>query len=67
MNVLIEGVGVSITLLSYRNRMDFGLTADRDLLPDVWALKDEMITELQEMALELGVIEPAKPRRRKKA
>lgn len=69
-NVLIEGVGVSITLLSYLDRMDFGLTADRELMPDVWALKDEMIEELEEMALELGVVKPkpkAKPRRKKKA
>ena len=27
--------GLSITLLSYEDRIDFGLTADRELLPDV--------------------------------
>ena len=49
-NVLIEGLGLSITLLSYQDRLDFGLTADRELVPDVWDLKDDLEAELAELA-----------------
>ena len=44
--VLLDGVGLSITLLSYEDNLDFGLTADRELLADVWDLADEMRAEL---------------------
>jgi hypothetical protein len=54
-NVLLDGVGLSITLLSYEDRLDFGLTADRELLPDVWSLAAEMRDELDSLATELGI------------
>jgi diacylglycerol O-acyltransferase len=54
-NVLLDGVGLSITLLSYHDRLDFGLTADRELLPDVWCLALEMQQELETLAAEFGV------------
>lgn len=54
-NELLDGLGLSITLLSYEDRLDFGLTADRELLPDVWHLADEMADELRTLAAELGV------------
>lgn len=54
-NVLLDGVGVSIALLSYRDRLDFGLTADRELLPDVWSLANELREELDTLAAEFGV------------
>ncbi|MBX7433962.1 wax ester/triacylglycerol synthase family O-acyltransferase [Mycobacterium sp. Y57] len=54
-NVLLDGVGLSITLLSYQNRLDFGLTADRELLPDVWRLADEMREELAILDAGVGV------------
>ncbi|MET0521945.1 MAG: WS/DGAT domain-containing protein [Jiangellaceae bacterium] len=64
-NVLIEGLGLSITLLSYQDRLDFGLTGDRELVPDVWDLKNDLVAELAELADAIGVIAPAKasPRR----
>jgi diacylglycerol O-acyltransferase len=54
-NVLLDGLGLSITLLSYEDRLDFGLTADRELLPDVWHLADEMAQELHTLAAEVEV------------
>lgn len=54
-NVLLDGVGVSLTLLSYQDRLDFGLTADRDLVPDVWPLEHELRLELAELAAAAGV------------
>ncbi|MEK0933991.1 oxygenase MpaB family protein [Mycobacterium ulcerans] len=53
-NVLLDGMGLSITLLSYQDRLDFGLTADRELLPDVWHLADELAAELSALAAEVG-------------
>nr|WP_320668761.1 wax ester/triacylglycerol synthase family O-acyltransferase [Patulibacter sp. DM4] len=35
---ILDGVGLNITVFSYLDRVDFGLVADRDLLPDVAAL-----------------------------
>ncbi|MCB1290831.1 wax ester/triacylglycerol synthase family O-acyltransferase [Mycolicibacterium sp.] len=55
-NVLLDGVGLSITLLSYEDRIDFGLTADRELLPDVWCLADELADELRTLATEFEAL-----------
>ncbi|WP_202399134.1 wax ester/triacylglycerol synthase domain-containing protein [Gordonia mangrovi] len=64
-NVLIEGVGLSLTLLSYEDQLDFAFTADRELVPDVWQLVAEMRTELDLLAKEVGVADqgavPASP------
>jgi diacylglycerol O-acyltransferase / wax synthase len=54
-NVLIEGLGLSLTLLSYQADLDFGFTADRELVPDVWELVPEMRAELDALAAEFGV------------
>lgn len=54
-NVLLDGVGLSVTLLSYQDRLDFGLTADRELLPEVWCLAAELEDELDALAAELGI------------
>jgi WS/DGAT/MGAT family acyltransferase len=54
-NVLLDGVGLSITLLSYEDRLDFGLTADQELLPDVWCLAAELQDELATLASEVGI------------
>lgn len=36
-SAIIDGVGMNITLLSYRDRLDFGIVADRGVLDDAWA------------------------------
>ncbi|HEY5855419.1 MAG TPA: WS/DGAT domain-containing protein [Aldersonia sp.] len=54
-NVLIDGLGLSLTLLSYEDHLDFGLTADRALVPDVWHLETDMRAELDTLAKEFGV------------
>src|SRR4029078_8407918 len=35
-----DGVGLNITCLSYRDRVDFGIVADREQLDDAWPLMD---------------------------
>jgi diacylglycerol O-acyltransferase len=37
-SVVIDGVGLNITVMSYLDHLDFGIVADRDQVPDVWSL-----------------------------
>ena len=38
-----------MTVLSYGDHLDAGLTADRELVPDVWELADDLRVELEEL------------------
>jgi WS/DGAT/MGAT family acyltransferase len=42
MGPIIEGAGLNLTVLSYRDHVDFGFMAATRLVPDVWALADEV-------------------------
>ena len=42
-------MGLNITVHSYEDRLDFGLVADRDLVPDLWDLVDLHIEEVREL------------------
>jgi diacylglycerol O-acyltransferase len=48
-SVVIDGVGLNMTVLSYRDHMDFGIVADRDQVDDVWALMDGTSAALDEL------------------
>jgi diacylglycerol O-acyltransferase len=51
-SVVIDGVGLNITVMSYRDHMDFGIIADRDQVDDVWSLMDgteRALAELEEV------------------
>jgi hypothetical protein len=48
-SVILEGVGLNITVFSYQDRVDFGLIADRELIPDL----DHMIDSLNSALAEL--------------
>ena len=37
---MIDGVGLNITVMSYRDHVDFGIIADRDQIDDAWSLMD---------------------------
>jgi diacylglycerol O-acyltransferase / wax synthase len=37
-SVITDGMGLNITVMSYRGHLDFGILADRDQMPDVWKL-----------------------------
>jgi WS/DGAT/MGAT family acyltransferase len=37
-SVITDGMGLNITVMSYRGHLDFGVLADRDQMPDVWKL-----------------------------
>ena len=34
--MIVENMGLNITVFSYLDRIDFGLHVDPDLVPDVW-------------------------------
>lgn len=48
-STISDGVGLNITVQSYLDRMDFGLVADRDLVPDLWHLLDLHIDEIERL------------------
>jgi WS/DGAT/MGAT family acyltransferase len=45
-SVITDGMGLNITVMSYNGRMDFGIVADRDQMPDVDRLMDWLQDEL---------------------
>ncbi|MEJ7801246.1 MAG: wax ester/triacylglycerol synthase family O-acyltransferase, partial [Ilumatobacter sp.] len=45
-STISNGVGLNITVHSYEDRLDFGLVADRDLVPDLWDLVDLHVDEI---------------------
>ncbi len=45
-STIAEGMGLNITVHSYLDRLDFGLIADRELVPDLWELTDMHIDEI---------------------
>jgi diacylglycerol O-acyltransferase / wax synthase len=49
-NVLLDGLAASVTLLSYQDAMDLGITVERDHVPDIWDLVDDFVAELDAMA-----------------
>jgi diacylglycerol O-acyltransferase len=49
MGPLMEGVGLGVTVVSYRDAVAFGLMACPDLVPEVQELADEVHEELAEM------------------
>jgi diacylglycerol O-acyltransferase / wax synthase len=50
-SVITDGMGLNITVMSYCGKLDFGIVADRDQMPDLWRLMDWLDDELQELVL----------------
>ena len=45
-STIAPNMGLNITVHSYEDRLDFGLVADRDLVPDLWELVDLHVDEV---------------------
>lgn len=45
-STITSGMGLNITVHSYEDKLDFGLVADRDLVPDLWDLVDLHVEEV---------------------
>jgi hypothetical protein len=48
-SVVTDGMGLNITVMSYRGSMDFGIVADREQMPDVWKLMGWLREALDEL------------------
>jgi WS/DGAT/MGAT family acyltransferase len=48
-SAIIDGVGLNITVLSYQDRLDFGVVADRDMLDDAWEIIERLRASLDEL------------------
>jgi diacylglycerol O-acyltransferase len=48
-SVITDGMGLNITVMSYRGHLDFGLLADRDQMPDLWAVMHALEHALEEL------------------
>ena len=48
-SVITDGMGLNITVMSYRGHLDFGLVADRDQMPDLWKLLGWLGDGLEEL------------------
>ena len=57
-STIADGIGLNITVHSYLDRMDFGLIADRELVPDLWDMMDLHIAEIDRL-FEAAGIEPS--------
>lgn len=44
-----DGMGLNITVISYRDRLDFGLVSCRELVPDLWDLADDLVAAFEEL------------------
>ena len=49
MSVITDGMGLNITVMSYNGRLDFGIVADREQMPDVWLLVGWLGEALEEL------------------
>ena len=48
-SIVAEGQGLNMTVQSYLDNLDFGLVADRDLVPDLWDLCDGLSVAMDEL------------------
>jgi diacylglycerol O-acyltransferase / wax synthase len=51
-SAIADGVGLNMTVMSYRDRLDFGLVGDRDQIDDLWPLMrglEKALDEMEEM------------------
>ena len=62
-SAITDGVGLNMTVMSYDGKLDFGLVACREMVPDIWALLDHLSESLGEM-MELAAAETAPKKRR---
>jgi WS/DGAT/MGAT family acyltransferase len=49
-SVIADGIGLNITVMSYLDRLDFGLIADREAIPDLWTMIAGLRDELEALA-----------------
>jgi WS/DGAT/MGAT family acyltransferase len=55
-SLIVEAMGLNVTVISYIDRIDFGLAADPELVPDLWDMAEAIPAALAELleACDLG-------------
>jgi diacylglycerol O-acyltransferase / wax synthase len=48
-SVITDGMGLNITVMSYCGKLDFGIVADREQMPDLWSLNGWLGDALKEL------------------
>jgi diacylglycerol O-acyltransferase / wax synthase len=64
-SVVIDGVGLNMTVMSYRDKMDLGVVTDRNQIRDPWPLVEGWAQALDD--LEAAVAGPPRPRSRSRS
>ncbi len=54
-SIVTDGMGLNITVHSCLDRLDFGLVAARELVPDLWTLADYHIDEIDILSRAAGI------------
>jgi len=49
LSAITDGIGLNLTIISYMDRIDFGIVGDREEVPDVWFLADEIDRAYEEL------------------
>lgn len=55
-STIVHGQGLNVTVQSYRDTLDVGLVACRDLVPDLWDMVDAIVEELAVLGKAVGVV-----------
>ena len=55
LSIVTDGMGLNITVHSYLDKLDFGLVACRELVPDLWDLLDMHFDEISVLCAAFGV------------
>jgi diacylglycerol O-acyltransferase len=58
-SVVVDGVGLNMTVMSYRDHLDFGIVTDQGQIPDAWPFIEHLHTALEELETVLGPQGPA--------
>ena len=66
-SVVVDGVGLNMTVMSYRDHLDFGIVADRELVDDTWSMIDGLGRALADLEEVAGTASRRAPRRGKAA
>jgi WS/DGAT/MGAT family acyltransferase len=48
-SVVADGLGLNLTVMSYRDHIDFGLVGDRQMVGDLWPLMGDLGASLEEL------------------
>lgn len=58
MGPIMDGAGLNITVMSYRDSVDIGFLGCTDLVPDIWDLADAVDAAFEEIKRAAGTIDP---------